>query len=50
MTKYKRWTEKRKAEVAIALLKVQSLEEVSRATGQPARAIHREVRLNTRVT
>lgn len=39
MKKYKRWNGKRKAEVAIALLKGESLEEVSRATGQPAHVL-----------
>lgn len=39
MKKYKRWNGKRKAEVAIALLKGESVEEVSRATGQPAHVL-----------
>lgn len=39
MKKYKRWNGKRKAEVAIALLRGESLEEVSRATGQPAHVL-----------
>lgn len=40
MKKYKRWNGKRKAEVAIALLKGEPLEEVSRATGQPAHVLN----------
>ncbi|GAB3321188.1 hypothetical protein GCM10027428_27370 [Haliea atlantica] len=39
MKKYKRWNSKRKAEVAVALLKGEPLEEVSRATGQPAHVL-----------
>lgn len=39
MKKYKPWNGKRKAEVAIALLKGEPLEEVSRATGQPAHVL-----------
>jgi len=34
--KYRRWNASRKAEVVIALLKGEPLEEVSRVTGQPA--------------
>lgn len=40
MKKYKRWNGKRKAEVAIALLKGEPLEELSRATGQPAHVLN----------
>jgi len=39
LKKYKRWNASRKAEVAIALLKGEPFEEVSRATGQPAHVI-----------
>jgi transposase len=39
LRKYKRWNASRKAEVAIALLKGEPLEEVSRATGQPAHVL-----------
>ena len=37
--KHKRWSASRKAEVAIALLKGESLEEVSRLSGQPAHVL-----------
>ena len=36
LSKHKRWNASRKAEVAMVLLKGESLEEVSRLTGQPA--------------
>lgn len=39
LKKYARWNASRKAEVAIALLKGEPLEEVSRATGQPAHVL-----------
>jgi len=39
LKKYQRWNASRKAEVAIALLKGEPLEEVSRATGQPAHVL-----------
>lgn len=41
LKQYKRWNAARKAAVAIALLKGEPLEEVSRATGQPAHRLKR---------
>ena len=40
LRKHKRWNARRKGEVAIALLKGEPLEEVSRATGQPAHVLN----------
>lgn len=39
LKKHKRWNASRKAEVAVALLRGESLEEVSRVTGQPAHVL-----------
>lgn len=39
LSKHKRWNASRKTEVALALLKGESLEEVSRMTGQPAHVL-----------
>jgi len=39
LRKHKRWNASRKAEVALALLKGEPLEEVSRLTGQPAHVL-----------
>lgn len=40
LRKHKRWNASRKVEAAIALLRGDSLEEVSRATGQPAHVLN----------
>lgn len=39
LRKHKRWNPSRKAEVVLALLKGEPLEEVSRMTGQPAHVL-----------
>lgn len=39
LRKHKRWSASRKAEVVVALLKGEPLEEISRVTGQPAHVL-----------